>query len=145
MIRVPATSAITTFSAEHVAVAEVALGEIFECETADCYGGQIHSEAVLRPQIDMARFNRATGPVHITGVQAGDTIRVNIHSIEIADHGVMALTPGLGVLGDRVEQSDTRIVPIRENLAWVTPETPVMIAPMIGVLGVAPKGEPVGS
>ncbi|MEV8338265.1 acetamidase/formamidase family protein [Leucobacter sp. NPDC077196] len=145
MIRVPATSAITAFSAEHAPVAEVGLGEIFECETADCYGGQMRSEAVLRPQIDMARFNRATGPVRIAGVQAGDAIRIDVHAIEIADHGVMALSPGLGVLGERVFRADTRIVPVSGGHAWITPGTPVPVAPMIGVLGVAPEGAAVGS
>lgn len=145
MIRIPSTSAITAFSAEHAPVAEVALGEIFECETADCYHGQIDSEAVLRPQIDMAQFNRATGPVRIAGVQPGDTIRVDVHAIEIADHGVMALSPGLGVLGERIAEPHTRIVPVSGGNAWITPDTPVPVAPMIGVLGVAPEGDAIGS
>lgn len=145
MIRVPAASAITAFSAEHSPVAEVALGEIFECETADCYDGQITSEAVLRPHIDMAQFNRATGPVRVTGVHPGDTVRIDVHSIEIADHGVMALSPGLGVLGERIVEADTRIVPVVGGKAWITPDTPVPISPMIGVLGIAPEGEAVGS
>lgn len=121
------------------------MGEVFECETADCYDGQIDSEAVLRPQIDMAHFNRATGPVRVVGVQPGDTIRVRVHSIDVAEHGVMALSPGLGVLGERIDQPETRIVPVRDGYAWVTPDTPVPIAPMIGVLGVAPGCKAVGS
>ena len=145
MIRVPASSAITAFSAQHEPVAVVALGEPFECETQDCYAGQITSESVLRPHIDMAHFNRATGPVRIEGVRAGDVIRVEVEAIEIGEAGVMALSPGLGVLGDKIVTPDTRIVPVRDGKAWVTPETPVAIAPMIGVLGVAPAGEPIGS
>ncbi|GAA1586840.1 acetamidase/formamidase family protein [Leucobacter aridicollis] len=123
----------------------VALGESFECETQDCYAGQITSEAVLRPHIDMAHFNRATGPVYVEGVRAGAMIRVEVEAIELADTGIMALSPGLGVLGDRISVPSTRLVPIRDGHAWVTPATPVALAPMIGVLGVAPSGEPVGS
>ena len=145
MLRIPASSAITAFSAQHEPVAVVALGEAFECETQDCYAGQITSETVLRPHIDMAHFNRATGPVRVEGVRAGDVIRVEIEAIEIGEAGVMALSPGLGVLGDRISTPDTRIVPVRDGRAWVTPETPVPIAPMIGVLGVAPAGDPVSS
>lgn len=145
MLRVPASSAITAFSAHHEPVAVVALGVSFECETHDCYAGQISSEAVLRPHIDMADFNRATGPVRIEGVRAGDLIRVEIEAIDIADSGVMALSPGLGVLGDRISAPDTRIVPISDGMAWVTPHTPVAVAPMVGVLGVAPAGEAIGS
>lgn len=145
MLRIPASSAITAFSAQHEPVAVVALGEPFECETLDCYAGQIASEAVLRPHIDMAHFNRATGPVYVDGVRAGDVIRVEIEAIEIGETGVMALSPGLGVLGDRIFTPDTRIVPVRDGQAWVTQDTPVAIAPMIGVLGVAPAGEPISS
>ncbi|GAA2188737.1 acetamidase/formamidase family protein [Leucobacter alluvii] len=126
-------------------MAEVALGEVFECETADCYDGQISSEAVLRPHINMAQFNRATGPVRVAGVQPGDTIRIDVHAIEIADSGVMALSPGLGVLGERIVQADTRIVPVTGGNVWITPDTPVPVAPMIGVLGIAPESESVGS
>lgn len=145
MLRIGADRAITEFSAGHEPVAEVALGESFECETHDCYAGQISSEAVLRPHIDMAHFNRATGPVRIAGVRPGDQIRVEVEAIEIAENGVMALSPGLGVLGERITEPSTRIVPVSDGFAWVTPETPVPVAPMIGVLGIAPAGDPVGS
>lgn len=145
MLRVPESQAITAFSARHEPVAVVGLGESFECDTHDCYAGQISSAEVLRPHIDMAHFNRATGPVLITGVRAGDWIAVEVEAIDIADAGVMALSPGLGVLGERIEAPHTRIVPVRDGHAWVTPDTPVPVAPMIGVLGVAPAGDDVGS
>ncbi|GAA2835597.1 amidase [Leucobacter komagatae] len=145
MRRISAASAITAFSAHHEPVAVVALGEVFECETEDCYAGQITSEAVLRPHIDMAHFNRATGPVFVEGVRAGDMIRVDIEGIDIADAGIMALSPGLGVLGERITEPSTRVVQVRDGYAWITPDTPVPVAPMIGVIGVAPAGEPVGS
>lgn len=145
MRRISATSAITAFSAHHEPVAVVALGEVFECETEDCYAGQITSAAVLRPHIDMAHFNRATGPVFVEGVRAGDMIRVDIEGIDIADAGIMALSPGLGVLGERITEPSTRVVQVRDGYAWVTPDTPVPVEPMIGVIGVAPAGEPVGS
>ncbi|GAA1314335.1 acetamidase/formamidase family protein [Leucobacter albus] len=145
MLRIPASSAITAFSAHSEPVAVVALGEAFECETQDCYAGQITSEAVLRPHIDMAHFNPATGPVFVEGVLAGDVIRVDIEAIDIGEAGIMALSPGLGVLGDRIAAADTRVVPIADGQAWVTPELPVPVAPMIGVLGVAPAGDPIGT
>ncbi|MFF8819086.1 acetamidase/formamidase family protein [Leucobacter sp. NPDC015123] len=145
MRRIPATSAITAFSAHSEPVAVVAIGEPFECETQDCYAGQIISEQVLRPHIDMAHFNRATGPVYVEGVRAGAMICVVVEAIELADEGIMALSPGLGVLGDRISVPSTRLVPIRDGHAWVTPVTPVALTPMIGVLGVAPSGEPIGS
>lgn len=145
MIRIPASSAITAFSATNSPVAVVALDELFECETSDCYNGQIVSESVLRPHIDMAQFNRATGPVYVEGVRRGDLIRVDVESIEISDHGIMALSPGLGVLGDQISEADTRIVPIADGQAWITPESPVAVSPMIGVLGIAPDGEAIGT
>ncbi len=143
MLRLTPDASVTSFSALNAPVAEVTIGEAFECDTFDCYAGQISSEAVLRPQIDMQHFNRATGPVRVTGVDAGDAICVVIEAIELTGSGVMALSPGLGVLGARIQQPETRVVPIRDGFAWVTDEVAVAVNPMIGVLGVAPEGDAV--
>lgn len=138
MLRVSADVSTATFSAECVPVAEVALGETFVCESYDCYGGQVDSEQVLRTDLDMDRFDRATGPVSVQGVRTGDTIRVCIEDIEVRSPGIMMLAPGLGVLGDRIGEPTTRLLPVSDGVAWLTPSIAVQIQPMVGVLGIAP-------
>ncbi|GAA1856657.1 acetamidase/formamidase family protein [Brevibacterium marinum] len=138
MLKVPSTKSHSVFSSEISAVATAAQGESFVLETCDCYAGQIRSEAVLRPDIDMSEFNRATGPVEVADVTAGDWLLVDIERVSVGDHGVMAVSPGLGLLGDRVIEADSRIVPVRDGRAWVTDSLSVEIVPMVGVIGVAP-------
>ncbi|MBB4935024.1 amidase [Lipingzhangella halophila] len=138
-----ADRAATEFSAHFEAVAAVGLGESFAVRTVDCYDGQISDERVLRPDIDMARFNRASGPVSVTGTRPGEWARIVIERIEVASPGVMALTPGLGVLGDMVERPSTRLLEVSGGRAWLTPDVGICLHPMVGILGVATAHETV--
>lgn len=140
-----ADSAVTEFSPRFGAAGTVAFGESFVLRTVDCYDGQIATSDTLRPGIDMARFNRATGPIAIADARPGEWVRVLIERIDVTGAGVMALTPGLGVLGDRVPDSSTRILPVREGKAWLSPEVGVALRPMVGILGVATASETVPS
>lgn len=139
MLRIPNTESSSALSGINNVVATVATGQSFVLETFDCYAGQIDSERVLRPDVDMAKFNRATGPVAVEGVQAGDWILIEIERVSVGRWGVMALSPGLGILGDKIEQASSRIVPVDDGRAWITDTLAVEIAPMVGVLGVAPR------
>lgn len=136
---------VTTFAPGFDPVGTVDLGETFRVETVDCYDGQIASEQTLRPDVDMARFNRATGPVAVRGVGVGDWLRVRIERVDVTGPGVMALTPGLGVLGDAVRDSTTRLLDVREGHAWLTSSVAVPLRPMVGVVGVATAGETVST
>lgn len=141
----PASGAVTQFGPRFEPVGSVSLGESFVVETADCYDGQFTSAEVLRPDIDMARFNRATGPIRVDGVEAGEGVLVRIERIDVRGPGVMAVAPGLGVLGGQVTQASTRLLPIRDERVWLTEEIGVPLAPMIGILGVATAGETVAT
>ncbi|WP_427870840.1 acetamidase/formamidase family protein [Leucobacter luti] len=140
MLRISAPQdSVTSFSPAHPPVASVALGESFQCATVDCYAGQITTSQVLRPHVDMSEFNRATGPVEIVGVQPGDTLRIEIERISLHSPGVMALSPGLGILGEQITAPETRIVPIEDNRARIADAVSVPVEPMVGVLGLAPE------
>lgn len=130
-------SSVSEFTPGAPASGVVALGEQFSLSTHDCYAGQILSESTLRPDIDMTRFNLATGPIEVSGVRRGDWVRVSIDHIEIQGPGVMALSPGLGVLGKRITGASTRLLKIAGGKAWLTEKIGIPLSPMVGVLGVA--------
>lgn len=136
--------AITTFDTATPSVDEVELGEYFEVETRDCYDGQITGPDVLRPMIDMTRFNRATGPIDIAGVRAGDWIRVVIEDITVADTGIMVIRPGIGILGEGLDETSSLMVDIADDGIATIAGLPVPTSPMIGVIGVA-ADEPISS
>jgi amidase len=138
---VSAASAVTAFGPRFEPAATVRLGESFVLETVDCYDGQISSPDVLRPDVDMTRFNRATGPVSVDGVDPGDWVLVRVEDIEVRGPGVMVVAPGLGVLGDQVTQASTRLLRVDAGRVWLTEQVGIPLAPMVGILGVATAGE----
>lgn len=134
----PKDKMIYYFRRENPAVYEVDDGEVFQVEMDDCYCGQIKNESVLRPHIDVSIMDAAVGPIRIKGAEPGDVLEVEVVDIELASQGVMVTSKGLGVLGDRIKEPHTRIIPIRNGYAEFTDKLRLPLTPMVGVLGVAP-------
>ena len=127
------------FNQENTAQFQVEDGETFWVETDDCYSGQITDESVKRPDIDISIMDCSVGPIFVHGALPGDTLCVEILAIQFAPQGVMVTSKGLGVLGERIEQPDTKIIPIRDGFAYFSDSIRLPLTPMIGVCGVAPK------
>lgn len=123
-------------------ILRVPSGTTLEMETCDCFENQIQTEDTPFESLDWDRVNPATGPIFIEGAEPGDVLKVSIQRIQLADQGVMAVGPGLGVLGEQMERYEAKVIPIREGKAvfnqWQLP-----LNPMIGVIGVAPAEEAV--
>ena len=69
-------------------------------------------------------------------------MEIIIEKIEIASQGAVEVFPGWGPLGDKVTKAETKIVPIKDGMA-IFNHISLPVKPMIGVIGVAPSGEPV--
>lgn len=132
---------ISTFTPNYRSIGTVTLGEPFRLETVDCYDGQVSSERVKRPDVDMRRFDLATGPVAVEGVTAGDIIEIRFHAIELADRGAMLTTPGLGMLGDQISVPETRLLPVKGESITFPGGHNVSVDPMVGIVGVATRDE----
>jgi len=87
--------------------------------------------------------NPATGPIFIEGAEIGDVLKVEIKDLEIGEQGVMVTGPNLGVMGHRMEKMESKIIPIRNGKAVFNEQLQLPLNPMIGVIGVAPEGEPI--
>lgn len=70
-------------------------------------------------------------------------LAVHIEAIAVAEQGVVAIYPGWGPLGDQVQASIARILPIQDGKALFSDRVALPIRPMIGVIGTAPTGEAV--
>ncbi len=132
---------IYAFSPDLRPRATVRPGETFEVECQDSCGGQIQTEADLLPKVDLDHVNGATGPIEVAGARPGDALRVSILNLKVGSVGYVGIEPKLGVLGDRVPEAKTRILPIRNGLARFSKELRLPIAPHIGTIGVATAGE----
>lgn len=134
---------IYSFSRKNAPVLRVNSGDTVSIDTCDCFTDQIHSADQEVAAIDWNRINPATGPVYVEGASAGDLLKVTIDELEIGDQGVMVTGPDLGVMGHRLEEMESKIIPIRDGKAIFNEKLHLPLNPMIGVIGVAPEGEPV--
>ena len=86
-----------------------------------------------------------TGPVAIAGVRAGDTIRVDIIDITIADVGAMVTFPGYGLFGDEIKFGG-KIFSITDGMINFAPGIQIPVLPMVGKLGIGvPDNPPISS
>ena len=111
-------------------------------ETNDCFNNQITDENYVLDALDWEHINPATGPVYIEGAEKGDVLKVEILDIELAEEGTMCCLPENGVLGGDITQSQVKKIPVKDGKA-IFNQFRLPLNPMIGVIGVAPEGEPV--
>lgn len=134
---------VWTLSPDMEPAARVSAGSRVRFEVRDCYNGQIRSTQDLRDHIDRSRINPATGPVFVAGATPGSSLAVRVLEIQLAGSGMMPVSPGLGVLGDRIGSSTTRLLPLRDGVVLLPGGLRVRIQPMIGLVAVTPPDGPV--
>lgn len=75
-------------------------GTVVSTWTMDCFGGRVRSSSDLASQVcDPRMLNPQTGPFHVEGARAGDTLAVHFVSIEPREAwGVSSTVPFFGAL-----------------------------------------------
>jgi len=143
MIQISRENPIYAFSKENQPVAHVDSGTQVVIETYDCFENQITSNDVSYQGLDWDKVNPATGPIFVNGAEAGDILAVTIDGIELENQGVMAVSPGMGLLGEKIKEFEAKLIPIKDGKAIFNDKIEIPLNPMIGVIGVAPRDEPV--
>ncbi len=138
MKKISKNNIIYSFKPDMNPVITVNPGETVRVETWDCFKGQIQSETTLCSEIDFDQINPATGPIFVNNAEPGDTLKVEIMSIDMADHGFTVIVPDEGLLGHMVKAPVTKLIPIRDDLCLFD-DIKIPVRPMIGVIGVAPE------
>jgi len=141
MKKISCENAIYFMHRDNKPVLEVEPGELLEFEARDCFSDQIQEESQLFESADWSQINPATGPVAIKGAEPGDTLVIDILDIKVDDKGTMIVVPDMGALADKIDQSETKIVPIVNGYAQFNDKIHLPIKPMIGVIGVAPEDD----
>lgn len=131
---------IYEFNKDNPFIKKVASGTTLRIETYDCFQNQIQSEETEVANIDWDKINPATGPIYVENAQPGDVLKVKIEKIEIGDQGVMVIGPDLGIMGDRFEKMESKILSIQDDHV-IFNDLELPLHKMIGVIGVAPKGD----
>ncbi|MFV0466101.1 MAG: acetamidase/formamidase family protein [Lachnospiraceae bacterium] len=136
-------STVFTLSAAHEPVLRVPEGTELIFSTLDCFSNQLTNEEQSIDRLDWSRINPATGPVYIEEARPGDILKISILDIKVADVGTMVAIPENGVLGKYVTEGQIKRIPVKDGSARFNETIMLPCTPMIGVIGVAPKGDAV--
>lgn len=118
-------------------------GTTVRVRTKDCFGNQVQRPEDELDEIDWDHINPATGPIFVEGAVPGGALKVTIEAIEFDGQTASCTGEGEGVCGDRFGAWSTHLCKIDgDELVW-DEELRIPLRPMIGVIGVAPAGEPV--
>lgn len=128
------------FNKENSPTKSVRSGTTLTIEAYDCFQNQLQSEETAVGGIDWNKINPATGPIFVEDASPGDILKVKIEKIEVGDQAVMVVGPELGIMGHRIEEMESKILPIKKGKVLFN-EIEIPLNTMIGVIGVAPEGQ----
>ncbi|MGI6028481.1 MAG: acetamidase/formamidase family protein [Candidatus Heteroscillospira sp.] len=118
-------------------------GERFKVETYDCRGGRLQRHDQLlttAPDWNSAqpKTNPCTGPVAVKGVNAGDTVRIDIHRIDLETRGFVLQKTDMGICKQFVDKDQVVFAEIQGEEIRLECGIALPIRPHIGTLGVTP-------
>lgn len=118
-------------------------GTTVRVRTKDCFGNQIQKPEDELDGIDWDHTNPATGPIFVEGAIPGGALMVSVDAIEFDNKSVSCTGENEGVCGDRFNAWSTQVCEIDgDELVW-DERLHIPLRPMIGVIGVAPEGDPI--
>jgi len=141
--RISKAHIVYSFDRTHPAVLEIDPGDTVVMETYDARTGTVRTEQDLLDRPHPKGANPATGPIFVRGAAPEDSLAVEILKVELADRGFIGAKVGQGVLGHRVAEYVTKIVPVRDGQILFSDTIRFPARPMVGVIGTAPAGAPV--
>lgn len=143
MIELDDAKTLFSFDKDLEPVLKVPSGETVRIRTKDCFGNQLQGPEDQLSEIDWEAINPATGPIYVEGAVAGGTLKVHIDNIELDAQTSSCTGKDEGVCGERFSDWATHFCKVEDGKVVWDERLSIPLAPMIGVIGVAPEGEPV--
>lgn len=131
-------SYIYEFNKDHKEVARCKDGDIVKFYTKDCFNDLVKCEAD-REKMKSLPGNPATGPLFVEGLKSGDVLKVKIIDIKVNDFGICSTMKDCGVLWKNNELRTKEFKIVDDKIMFN--DLSLDIKPMIGVIGLAPKGK----
>jgi len=131
---------VLEMSKEHPPAYSIEEGERVIVECHDCHGGFVNRDGTVRP--GSPGPNPATGPIEVKDAQPGEALAITIHDVKPADWGFIAGGGG-GEPFTVIEISPAGRVEGRDGTATYPWGLRLPVNPVIGVIGLAPSGDPV--
>ena len=112
--------------------------------TLDAHSRTVNTEKVWVdvsfPELDETTGNPVTGPVYVEEAEPGNVLKVTILEIIPDEFGILPVRSYMGVLRDVVPERTARVVRYWKNRLWISEKISVPARPMVGTIGVAPRG-----
>jgi len=144
-MKVEAKKFVYSFSKDHEPIARVKAGESVDIDALDALANQIRDEGDTLDALDWNKINAATGPIFIEGAEAGDVLKVTINKITLDEKGTILAGEGMGLVGHLLKGSHVKIIHIKDGMAVFSDKLKLPLNPMVGVIGVAPKGDAINT
>jgi acetamidase/formamidase len=118
----------------------IASGDVVEYDLQMAGAEQIREhDSYADTNFDFPTIYRLLGPVYVDGARPGDTLRVDILSLEPGEWGWCGIEPDLGLLPDDFPVPFVKTFDLRDgDRARVSPEVSVPLAPFLGTMGTHP-------
>src|SRR5438445_1420648 len=118
----------------------VASGDVVSYDLAMAGRGQIHEGATYaETSFDFDTLYNLLGPVYVEDARPGDTLRVDILSMEPGDWGWTCVLRDLGLLPEDFPESFVRTWDLRGRThAELKPGVRIPLAPFLGTMGTHP-------
>ena len=129
---------VMTMDRENKPALKVKSGECVTFITNDALGGQIKSADTSIETLDWNAVNPATGPLYIEDAMPGDLLKIEILEIKTAEKCSMITGKDIGVCAGFFDRILARVMPIENGCVNFSETIKIPLAPMIGVIGVAP-------
>ena len=138
MLTLTRQAVVRSMSPSHPPAAIASPGEKIRFLTMDCTGDQFVDENNIFFDEQFAG-NPATGPLFVKNAMPGDTLKVEILTINMPSRAMMATIPGFGVFGDEITEIKRNIYNLEKGQIVFDDKLNLDLKPMIGVIGVAPQ------
>ena len=145
MLRIPCTQKIDHMSASNPPAARCKDGDTVIFETMDCYDGAVTCDGVRDwegKKQGKYMANPATGPLFVEGSMPGDALAVEILDIKTRGWGAMGTGFGENAFINYDGEYEMRAFHYEDGFVKIGGKR-IPVDHMIGVIGVAPAGEPV--
>lgn len=138
-------------------IATVSLGEDFIVETLDGPGGNLYKDSDIVTWSKENKWgNPETGPIYVDGVNAGDTLVVNIKEIRpLWDYALTYTVPGCGGLVpekfryitkmDEDISGQLKVLKIEDGTVYFSDKISFPYKPFFGCIGTAPEIEAIAT
>ncbi len=121
----------------------IAPGDVVHFDLLMAGDRQVHEDASFEAcAFDFDTLYNLAGPIHVDGAKPGDTLAVEILSLEAGDWGWCVILPELGLLPEDFPDGFVRTFDLRgRTTATLVPGVEIPITPFCGTMGTCPDRE----